>query len=189
MQEPGADRVDLQPPQGGFVIEGAASADRAFGCTMLSDQWLNDLTTRVSITVMASSQKRRGLPLLIRIPSMLIRVSGALVLILGIIFWTGHLDAGRVNLQGLHIALGIVLVLSLFWLAALNYRNSGNVGLSVAAFVDGVALYIVGQYQAGWLPNAHWVIQVIHLALGLAAIGLGEALGARLSRMPALAAS
>ncbi len=115
---------------------------------------------------------------------MLVRVSGVLVLILGLIFWTGHLD----NLQGIHIALGIVLVLALFWLAALNYRNGGNIGLSVAAFADGVALYVVGQYQAGWLANAHWLIQVIHLVLGLAAIGLGEVLGARLNRMPALAA-
>lgn len=115
-----------------------------------------------------------------RIPTMIVRASGALVLILGIFLWSGKFD----NLKPIHMALGIILVLSLFWLAAINYQQRGSAIFSVLAFVDGVALYVVGTLQEGWLTNsAHWVIQVLHLLLGLFAIGLGEMISARLAKM------
>jgi hypothetical protein len=37
--------------------------------------------------------------------------------------------------------------------------------------------------QAGLLPgSSHWVIQVVHLLIGMAAVGSGEAIGGRLRR-------
>jgi hypothetical protein len=116
---------------------------------------------------------------LLRIPTMLVRICGVLALLLGVSFWTGHLD----NLTPVHMLLGIVLVLSLFWLAVANLQQKGSPIFSILAFVDGVALYVVGIGQAGWLnTNAHWLIQVLHLVLALLAIGLGEMLSARLAR-------
>jgi energy-coupling factor transporter transmembrane protein EcfT len=115
-----------------------------------------------------------------RIPHMIVRADGAVLLILGILLWTGKFDA----IQPFHIALGIILVLSLFWLAAINYQNKGSVALSVLAFLDGVALYFVGVLQQGWLTNGpHWLIQVLHLLLGVFAIGLGEMIATRLAKM------
>ena len=59
----------------------------------------------------------------------------------------------------------------------------GSFGLAIATFVIGLILAIVGLYQTRWLiGSTHWVIQVIHLLLGLSAIGLGEMITARTKR-------
>ena len=55
--------------------------------------------------------------------------------------------------------------------------------MGASTFVVGLLLTIVGLYQDNWLiGSAHWVIQVIHLLLGLSAIGLGEMIAARTRR-------
>jgi hypothetical protein len=44
----------------------------------------------------------------------------------------------------------------------------------------GLFVLIVGLNQQHWLPgSSHWLIQVLHLLLGLTAVGIGEASGAR----------
>jgi len=44
---------------------------------------------------------------------------------------------------------------------------------------------VLGLAQDRLLPgSAHWLIQVLHLLVGLAAIGQGEALAARILRRP-----
>jgi hypothetical protein len=49
------------------------------------------------------------------------------------------------------------------------------------AIAWGLVVPILGLSQDGLLPGpAHWVIQVLHLLVGLAAIGLAEALSVRL---------
>jgi len=96
---------------------------------------------------------------------------------MGIIFWTGNLE----NLQLVHMLIGFIVVLSL-WVIGLaqGFIKGGSFGLAVATFIVGLLLAIVGLYQQNWLPgSAHWVIQVIHLLLGLSAIGLGEMIYAR----------
>ncbi len=114
---------------------------------------------------------------LLKIPTMLVRVCFVVNLILGVAFWTGRLDAA----QGLHILLGIVMVLSLFWLAVTNIQQKGSPVITVLAFVDGIALYVVGVGQANWLNgSAHWLIQVVHLLLAVLAIGFAEMISARL---------
>lgn len=116
---------------------------------------------------------------LIRVPSMILRVSWVLALILGITLWTGNLD----NLQSVHMLLGILMVVSLFWLAIMNIRLHGNIVLTVLAFVDGLALYIVGITQQNVLVSgAHWIIQIVHVLLALAAIALGEIMTAQMTR-------
>jgi hypothetical protein len=47
----------------------------------------------------------------------------------------------------------------------------------------GLITLILGLIQDSLVPGgAHWVIQVLHLLLGLAAIGSGEMIGGRLRR-------
>jgi hypothetical protein len=117
---------------------------------------------------------------LIRVPSMLLRVTWVLALILGVSFWTGNLD----NLQSVHMLLGILMVVSLFWLAIMNIRLQGNIVLTALAFVDGIALYIVGITQQNVLvTGAHWVIQIIHALLALGAIALGEIMTGQMTRL------
>ena len=108
---------------------------------------------------------------------MVLRLAVLVALAMGIIFWTGNLE----NLQLVHMLIGFIVVLSL-WVIGLaqGFIKGGSFGLAVATFVLGLVLAIVGLYQKNWLPgSAHWVIRVIHLLLGLSAIGLGEMIYAR----------
>ncbi len=103
--------------------------------------------------------------MVVRVSLMVLRVAVLAVLILGILFWTNVVDGtGLVVVHGL---IGIVVVLSLW-----------------VAFVLGFLVLLVGLFQVNWLPGSnHWIIQVIHLLLGLSAIGLGEMIGGRHKRM------
>jgi hypothetical protein len=117
-----------------------------------------------------------------RIAIMVLRVAVLFNLVTGIIFWTGNADP----LQIVHIIVGILAVISLWTLGILQGLRGGTFSLALATFVVGFLLALVGLFQKNWLPepNAnHWIIQVIHLILGLAAIGLGERVNASYRRL------
>ena len=119
-----------------------------------------------------------------RIAIMVLRITVLFNLITGIIFWTGNADP----LQIVHIISGILAVISLFTLGILQGLRGGSFALALATFLVGFLLLLVGLFQKSWLPepNAnHWIIQVIHLILGLAAIGLGEMVAGRYRRLTA----
>ncbi len=103
---------------------------------------------------------------------MILRVVVLLALILGIILWTTSAD----NLKPVHMILGILTVLTLWAIGLVQgFQKDGSFPLALATFIVGLIVAIVGLYQEQWLVgSAHWVIQVIHLLLGLTAIGLGE---------------
>ena len=110
---------------------------------------------------------------------MLLRFTGLLALILGVLFWTGNAGA----LVPVHMLLGIVVVLSLWTLAFLGARAGVNWGLVVLAVLWGLLVAALGMVQVRLLPGSlHWIVEVLHLLIGLAAIGQGEALGARIKR-------
>jgi hypothetical protein len=105
---------------------------------------------------------------------MAIRVVGVVQLVLGILFWTGN----ALGLVDLHQLLGILLVLGLWTMAALAHR--AGVPASLAAALWGLIVPIVGLTQRELVPgSAHWVIQVIHLLLGIGLIALAENLATR----------
>lgn len=119
-----------------------------------------------------------------RIAIMVLRLAVLFNLITGIIFWTGKADP----LQIVHIIVGILAVISLWTLGILQGLRGGTFSLALATFVVGFLLALVGLFQKSWLPepNAnHWIIQVIHLILGLAAIGLGERVAGLYRRLTA----
>lgn len=130
--------------------------------------------------------------MLVRISSNVLRVCALLALILGIIFWTSDVQGVLVPI---HMLLGILVVLSLWVLgyAIATAPRGKNIGLAVGAVVLGLLVLIVGLTQnnlsgpLGPDASAHWVIQVVHLILGLLAIGIGEAIGARYKRSNKLA--
>jgi len=110
-----------------------------------------------------------------------LRIAVLAAIILGILFWTGN----AVNLIPVHMLIGIIAVLSL-WVIGLaqGFIKGGSFGLALATFIVGLALAIVGLYQQQWLlGSSHWIIQVIHLLLGLSAIGLGEMINGRTRRI------
>lgn len=103
----------------------------------------------------------------------LIRITGLLQIVLGLAFWVGYLR----NLISLHMLIGFVLVLSLWVLAVLAWRAGVNLGFVLLTLVWGVITLALGLTQTQLLPgDFHWVIQVLHLVVGLAAMGLGDRL-------------
>jgi hypothetical protein len=105
-----------------------------------------------------------------------IRVVGVVQLALGLAFWTGN----ALGLIDLHQLLGILLVLALWTQAALAYRAGVPAGMVAAAVVYGLIVPIVGLTQRELLPgSAHWLIQVLHLLLGIGLLGLAENLATR----------
>src|SRR5919199_1069851 len=118
----------------------------------------------------------------LKVARMLVRACGVVVLVLGLLFWLG--DAPR-SLVPIHMLLGIVLVLALWWLAYLAARAGVSKGLVATAAVIGLLTAYLGAAQGSLLPDpsVHWIIQVLHLVLGMAAIGLGEALAGRAARL------
>lgn len=110
---------------------------------------------------------------------MLVRAAGLILIVLGLLFWSGHLT----GLVPLHILVGLVLVLALWALAVLGARAGVGVGLAAGALFWGLVVLVLGLSQAAILPGgAHWVVQVLHLIVGIAAIGLAEMLGGRIKR-------
>ena len=123
-----------------------------------------------------------GFTLVVRIAVNIVRIGVIIQLISGILFWTGNAD----NFQNVHILIGILIVLSLWTLGIVQGIQGGSFGLALATFVVGFLLALVGHFQTRWLIGSnHWIIQVIHLLLGLSAIGLAEMIGARYRRMTA----
>jgi hypothetical protein len=113
---------------------------------------------------------------------MLIRLSGLVLVTLGILFWTGN--AG--DLIPVHMLLGLVLVLSLWALAFIAARAGAPAGQVAVAVAWGLVVPILGVTQDQILGgDAHWLIRILHLLVGLIAIGMAEGLGARVRRAPA----
>lgn len=105
-----------------------------------------------------------------------VRVAGVIQILLGLAFWTGN----ALGLVDLHQLLGILLVLALWTQAALAHRAGVPGGMVAGAAVLGLLVVIVGLTQRNLLPgSAHWVIQVIHLLLGIGLLGLAENLATR----------
>lgn len=107
----------------------------------------------------------------------IIRITGLLQLVLGILVWTGTFG----YLIRYHILDGLLFVAALVVMAVLAAAGRVQPGLVALALVWAVAVVALGLTQQQLLPgSAHWLIQVVHLLLGLGAIGLGENLARRI---------
>lgn len=104
-------------------------------------------------------------------------LDGLILIALGLLFWTGNADP----LVPVHMLLGIALVLALWVLAALAAVAGVNLGLVALAFVWGLIVPALGLTQTRLLPGgAHWIVQVLHLLVGITAIGLAQVLAMRI---------
>jgi hypothetical protein len=104
-------------------------------------------------------------------------MAGLLALVSGILFWTGT----AVNLIALHMLLGFLAVGAL-WLIGLTqaFAQHGSWIIAACALIVGAAMIVLGIMQSSLLVGRfHWVIQVIHLLLGLLTIGIGHMAAAR----------
>ena len=103
--------------------------------------------------------------------TIILRICDVAILALGILLWTGNFD----GLKPVHMLIGIVIVLGLWATGIALVVRGGSPGLAGVLIVFGLIVLFVGLNQEHWLTGgAHWVIQVVHLALGLATMGLTE---------------
>jgi hypothetical protein len=115
-----------------------------------------------------------------------VRVAGVLALLLGLLFWTGDALA----LIPIHMLLGTLTVLGLWLLAATASQLGAPMGMVIGAGILGLLVLGLGFSQQSLIPgNGHWVVQVVHLVLGMGAVALGEMLGGRVRRNQIAASS
>jgi len=109
----------------------------------------------------------------------LIRLLAVVQLTLGVVFWTGN----AYSFLPLHMLSGLLLVLALWIQAAIGARVGIGFGLPIVAFVWGILVVALGMTQDSLLSgDLHWLIKVIHLLIGLGAVGQAESLAMRTLR-------
>jgi hypothetical protein len=109
----------------------------------------------------------------------MVRLAGVLQIVLGLLFWAGF----ALDFVGLHMLLGMLLVLLLWTLAGMAAWARISPALAALAVVWGLGTPVLGMTQKQLLPGtAHWVIQVAHFVAGLVALCLAEMLAQRLRK-------
>jgi len=115
--------------------------------------------------------------MVLRIALIVLRLGGALAVILGLLLWSGN----ALNLIPIHMLLGLLVVLSL-WIVGIGqaFSSGGSWPLACGAFLFGLLVIIVGMKQTSLLVGSfHWVIQVVHLLLGILAVEIGQVAASR----------
>ena len=107
-----------------------------------------------------------------------VRLDGIGALILGIILWTGSLGILKI-----HILTGFILSVTMFLIGIVGFLARVKPPLPIVAILWALLLPYVGFAQRRPLPGAgHVIVQVIHLLIGICAIGIAEALAAKIKR-------
>jgi hypothetical protein len=115
--------------------------------------------------------------MVIRIAAAVLTLAGSLALISGLLFWTGT----AVNLITLHMLLGFLAVGAL-WVIGLAqaFSRGGSWVVALCTLIVGAAMIVISMMQSSlMIGQFHWVVQLIHLVLGLLTIGIGHMAAAR----------
>ncbi|HEY5541933.1 MAG TPA: hypothetical protein VIM04_01580 [Candidatus Binatia bacterium] len=115
--------------------------------------------------------------MVIRIASAVMSLAGLLALVSGLLFWTGT----ALDWIQLHMLLGFLTVGAL-WVVAIGqiFAKKGSWVVAAAAIIVGAATIVLGMTQASLMVgDFHWLVEVLHLALGIFTIGLGHIGAAR----------
>ncbi len=118
--------------------------------------------------------------MVVTVSKWVLRVSAILALILGIIIWANDSLAG--SLVNIHLPLGILVTLSLIVLGIMyGTAKGGNWGIAALAIVWGLLVFALGASQLAAEPSL--VVKILHLLIGLIAIGIGEMVAGRYKRL------
>jgi hypothetical protein len=108
------------------------------------------------------------------------RVSGVLGLVLGVLTERFSYDW----LVRSHTSLGCVVAGVLAVLAGIGLYKRIPVGLTLAGLLwAGATTYLGFQQTTMMVSGDHWIIEMIHVVLGVGAMGLADVIGARLKRL------
>jgi hypothetical protein len=112
----------------------------------------------------------------------ILRLAFLAALIIGVALWMGQ----GYSLVRLHMWLGFIITFVLLALVVVALLARMKPALPLITVLWAVALPVIGIAQLRIMPGPnHWLIRVIHVILGLGAIGLGEALAKRSKLRPA----
>ncbi|HEX6050516.1 MAG TPA: hypothetical protein VFZ21_14650 [Gemmatimonadaceae bacterium] len=101
----------------------------------------------------------------------IVRIVGIVQIVTGLLFWIGR----AINLVPLHMMTGLILTIAILILTIFAGITGAQRGMIVAAVLLVIALPALGMTQTALLIGPwHWVIRVLHLLIGLAALRLGE---------------
>ncbi len=119
--------------------------------------------------------------MVVTVSKWVLRVSAILALILGIIIWAN--DSLASSLVNIHLPLGVLVTLSLIVLGIMyGTAKGGNWGFASLAIVWGIIVFAVGAAQLG-MNDPNVLYKILHLLIGLLAIGIGEMVAARYKRL------
>jgi len=106
-------------------------------------------------------------------------IAGLVALVLGGLLWGGYAYAWL----ELHMLAGALVVLALWAAAGLAASAGARMAPVVTAVVLGLVVLVIGVYQTRLLVGEfHWLVQLIHLLLGVWAIGHTQVLIKRIGR-------
>lgn len=110
-----------------------------------------------------------------------VRLCGVIALLMGLGFWAGH---GNPQLVQMHQGLGYLVALALLAVSVMAFGKRGvPAGMAAAGVVWALLVPALGHMQTRLLPgSSHWIVEVLHLLLGVGAIGLTEGLAGRMKR-------
>jgi Gpi18-like mannosyltransferase len=121
-----------------------------------------------------------------RILLVLMRIAAGVQVVVGLGLWTGR----WYSLVGMHRSTGVAYVI-LFWiLAVLALAQRRSIGLALLALLWGFVIAALGFMQQRILiGDLHWIVRVVHLIVGLSALGIAERLARRSTSTSALVAA
>jgi hypothetical protein len=107
------------------------------------------------------------------------RIGGLIAFVMGLMI-------SRSPVLETHMIVGTIVAAALAIVAAWAIAKGARVPAALAGLIWAAATVYVGRMQMGWMTgNSHWVIEVIHAALGLGAIGMVEMLAAGITKRSA----
>lgn len=111
-----------------------------------------------------------------RILRVVVGVTGAGTVILGLLFWFAGVD-----LIGVHMTLGITFAAAILALSAIALTRRPARTLGAIGCLYALVLPLFGLTQTRLLVgSSHWVVQVAHLLVGLGAMALAQAMHGRM---------
>lgn len=110
---------------------------------------------------------------------LLVRICVTVALLLGLLLW-GGVGGATVHV---HMLFGALVVIGLWTVSVAALVQGSRVPVAVVGLVWGAITAWFGLAQVTLMPGAqHWVIQLLHLLVGLAAAGLAEMLAGSVER-------
>ena len=102
-----------------------------------------------------------------------VRIAGLVQIVLGLAFWSGN----ALSLIPLHMLIGMVVVLGLWFLVVFASRAGLRLAPVVLAFLLGLVVPVFGVAHIGLFPGQwHWVVRLVHLALGIGTLYVADQL-------------